>query len=152
MPQPQVEAFIRRIHRDIPLTQSMGWQIKSVDNDCLLACAPLQPNINDKGTFFGGASAALMTVSAWSLIKYKLEQMSVQNDVVIHKSQNEWSRPQTDLMEIRCQFDGVIDWCKVKERVLIQKKTQHLKVFIEGLAESTVTCKMSADYVILPVK
>lgn len=149
---PQTEAFIERIHQDIPLTQAMGWQIESIQNDRLIATAPLLPNINDKGTFFGGASAALMTISAWSLIKYNLEQRSVQNDVVIHKSKNKWLRPQTDEIKICCQFDEDVNWCEVKERVLSQKQTQHLKVNIQGLAETCVTCTMSANYVILPFK
>ncbi|WP_154222626.1 YiiD C-terminal domain-containing protein [Marinicella rhabdoformis] len=147
-----LEAFVQRIHHDIPLTQTMGWLIETVTSNKLRASAPLGPNVNDKGTFFGGASAALMTISAWSLIKYNLEQMAVHNDVVIHQSHNKWLRPQTGLMEIRCDFDETIDWNAVKDGLLNQNKNQHLKLSIQGLSASIMTCSMSADFVILAIK
>ena len=152
MIDPEIEAFVQRIHQDIPLTHAMGWQIENIDKDQLNASAPLLPNINDKGTFFGGASAALMTISAWSLIKYHLEQLGLTNDVVIHKSQNQWLRPQQDVMQIHCTFDSPVDWSAVQRRLLGQQKTQHLKVVTQGSAGAVVTGTMKANYVILPKK
>lgn len=143
-----IEAFNQRIHHDIPLTQSMAWVIESINDQELLAAAPLAPNINDKGTFFGGASAALMTVSGWAFIKYHLEQRGWMNDVVIHKSQNQWQKPQTDDARIIITAVQPMDWEAIQHR-LEQEKNQKIQLHCTCQQGETTTTEMVADYAII---
>lgn len=41
-----------KLHSQIPLTKLMKMQIKSLDDEKLITTAPLNININDKGTAF----------------------------------------------------------------------------------------------------
>ena len=144
-----IGSFVRRVHQEIPLTQAMEWNVTNVDALHIKAFAPLAPNINDKGTFFGGASSALMTISAWTLIKFQLEQLGLDNDVVIHKSSSQWLRPQNSKMFIECAFQDQPDWQKIKTDLLEQNQNIHLKVICQAANDTDTTCKMKARYVIL---
>ncbi len=143
-----LDAFVERIHQDIPLTEAMAWQVDEINSDHLIASAPLQPNINDKGTFFGGASAALMTISGWAFIKFNLEQRGLQHDVVIHKSQNGWNRPQTDTLHMVIESAEPIDWSQVSEK-LAQNKNIRIRLLCQSGHGEDVTTRMKADYAII---
>ena len=39
----------------LPIAQFMGLEVESYDGDTLILTAPLEPNINDKQTAFGGS-------------------------------------------------------------------------------------------------
>ncbi len=144
-----LNSFVRRIHQDIPLTHFMKWSVSIMDPLHLSAFAPLTPNINDKGTFFGGASSALMTISAWSLIKFQLEKLGLSNDVVIHKSSCQWLRPQKSGIFIDCTFGDRPNWQEIEAALLNQNKNIHLKVKCQARNDTDITCKMTASFVVL---
>lgn len=48
--------------------------------------APLAPNINDKGSAFGGSLVSLMTLAGWSLATWKLGQDGLRADVYVADS------------------------------------------------------------------
>lgn len=150
MTRNTIDAFVRRIHQDIPLTHAMSWQIDQIQSHSLRASAPLAPNINDKGTLFGGASAALMTISAWSLVKFNLEQLGLDNDVVIQSCKNRWLRPQNEDVKLICSVDAGLDWNKIKSDLTQGTSTQHIAISCESKSSAKVTCIMNANYVILP--
>lgn len=143
-----LDAFVERIHQDIPLTAAMHWQIDQIDNQGLKASAPLTPNINDKGTFFGGSSSALMTISGWAFIKFNLEQRGLQHDVVIHKNQNAWLKPQNDTLHMSVEGSQTIDWSQVSEK-LSQNKNIRIRLQCQAGHGDDVTTTMKADYAII---
>ena len=64
-----------KLHTQIPLTKLMQLRVDTMDEKELVTSAPLDININDKGTAFGGSSNAMTIISAWSaclLITQKL--------------------------------------------------------------------------------
>lgn len=65
----------KKLHTQIPLTKLMKLRVETMDDKELITSAPLDVNINDKGTAFGGSSNAMTIISAWSacvLITQKL--------------------------------------------------------------------------------
>ena len=50
---------------DIPLTRAMGLRVESLGEGGIRMNAPLEPNVNDKGTAFGGSLAAILTLAGW---------------------------------------------------------------------------------------
>ena len=74
------------LYSHIPLTKEMRLELVSFNESTLTAKAPLLPNINDKGSAFGGSSSALMIISAWSLIKLCCDTHQINADIVIHEN------------------------------------------------------------------
>ncbi|WP_330217637.1 YiiD C-terminal domain-containing protein [Endozoicomonas numazuensis] len=58
--------FQQWILSNIPLLQTMQLQFDGFDNGVLTMSCPLEPNINDKGTGFGGSIGALATICGWT--------------------------------------------------------------------------------------
>ncbi|WP_299974228.1 YiiD C-terminal domain-containing protein [uncultured Pseudoteredinibacter sp.] len=101
-----LEGFNSEIHRDIPLSQHMGFRF------CKFSCAPeagaelytelpLAPNLNDKNTAFGGSIATLATLSGWSLVTLISRQLNLPSEVVVYHSEQSFNAPITaDLYSI----------------------------------------------------
>ncbi|GGO79768.1 thioesterase [Marinobacterium nitratireducens] len=77
----------------IPLLGHMGlgdfvWDGRRLEIPALLA-----PNVNDKGTGFGGSQATLATICGWSLITLLLREQGLECDLVIADSQLDYRAP-----------------------------------------------------------
>lgn len=92
------------LHQDIPLTRDMGMKIISFDEKTIKVTAPLNRNINDKGSVFGGASSALMIITGWSLIKLNCEKYGIDADIVIHKNETLWQKALYKDLSIKASF------------------------------------------------
>lgn len=113
-----LNAFRKLIKDEIPLSQSMQLEILDYQNNCLTARAPLAPNINDKGSAFGGSQAALMTLVAWGVVWLETRKAGLDCDIVIHKGDITWLLPLTQEIHIQCQAPSA----------------ETLKVFLETFA------------------
>lgn len=61
-----LEALADRVRAAIPLTTHLDFRFTGFDGERLTLTAPLAPNHNDKGTFFAGSQAALLTLAGWA--------------------------------------------------------------------------------------
>lgn len=137
------------IDKNIPIVAHMGLVFKQIGEQELIAHAPLDANINDKGTVFGGSSAALMKVCGWSLIKFNLEQQGIDNDVVVCSSEVRWLRPQYDDLQIK--VSSKIAWQQIVQTIKQKDKIDKQAVSCKILDGNGKICtKMTAKYVILP--
>lgn len=133
----------------IPIVAQMKLCFKQITDSRLFAEAPLDANINDKGTVFGGSSAALMTVCGWSLIKFNLEQRKIDNDVVICSSKLRWARPQHDDLQI--EVSSNIQWQQVIDELKTGNQLRKIQLDCRVIDKNQKTCtKMNAEYAILP--
>lgn len=94
----QLDAFTREIHRDIPLSQHMGFTFREFKCEAdtgalLISDLPLAPNINDKHTAFGGSIATLATLSGWSLVTLLSRHLNLPAQVVVYHSEQRFSAP-----------------------------------------------------------
>ena len=55
------------LNRHVPLFRAMQAQIERCDVTRLALTAPLEPNVNDKGTAFGGSMAAIAALTGWTM-------------------------------------------------------------------------------------
>ena len=53
-----------KLHNEIPLTKMMELKIQDYNEKELITMAPLNININDKGTAFGGSLSTMTIISA----------------------------------------------------------------------------------------
>ncbi len=87
--------FLTWLKTQIPLLTHMGLGELSFDGSKLILPAKLAPNVNDKGTGFGGSIATLATISGWCLTTLILKQHKLECDVMIKESSMQYLRPIT---------------------------------------------------------
>ncbi len=149
----KLQPFQAFLYANIPLVKHMQLRLKTIDEGCLMASAPLAPNINDKATVFGGSSAALMTICGWSLIKFNLENWHVNNDVVIHQSKIKWRRAQHDDMTIRAVTRADVSWKQLADSLKDKNRSSKIHILTQIIDQTGEVCtEMEASYVILKNK
>ena len=79
--------------RLIPQVLAMQVQLAGERDGRLCLRAPLGPNVNDKGTAFGGSLVSLMTLAGWCLVSHRLEQAGLQGEVYVADSQVRYLAP-----------------------------------------------------------
>ena len=80
------QRLIRFIRDEIPLARAMDLRLQRHDADMLSLCAPLPPNVNDKGCAFGGSLVSLMTLSGWALVELALRERGETCDLYVGES------------------------------------------------------------------
>ena len=76
----------------------------------LTLVAPLAPNINDKGSAFGGSLSALLTLAGWGLLWLRTKEANMPCDLVIHRAEIRYVRPVTGPILVRCPQPGDGEW------------------------------------------
>lgn len=92
------------LHRDIPLTRSMGLQVVECNGHGLLVRAPLAPNINHAATVFGGSLAAATTLVSWGMLWLVMKQLKQPANILIQESSISYLRPVTKDFIARCEY------------------------------------------------
>lgn len=94
--QGSVEAAIEHLRaqsRSMPPVAAMAFDVVDYDGERLRMQAPLGPNVNDKGTAFGGSMTSLMTFAGWGLVTLRLQQAGLVADVFVADSHVHYRKP-----------------------------------------------------------
>lgn len=81
------------LHQQIPLSAAMGMSVRLITEASVTLAAPLAPNINPKGTVFGGSASTLCILAAWSTLHTRLLDAGLPSEIVIHTNTMEYQRP-----------------------------------------------------------
>ena len=90
--------------RRIPLGGAMGLSIARLDEDGLCLDLPLKPNINDKGTAFGGAMSSAMLLAGWSLPRLLLKRAGLEGELVVSRCETRFIAPVSDDFRVICDW------------------------------------------------
>ena len=96
-----LEDLADRIREQIPLTAHLGVRLAALEETSLCMEAPLEPNINDKGTMFAGSQAALLALGGWALTTLLGEAECGRLDVLAVRSQLQYLAPLAGPADIR---------------------------------------------------
>lgn len=88
----------------IPLGSAMALELSRLDADGIELRAPLAPNVNDKGTAFGGALVSLMILAGWSLPRLLLRRQGIARDLVIGRCEVRFLAPVTGELRAECDW------------------------------------------------
>ena len=70
--------------KNLPITQFMEMDVESYDGKTLILAAPLDPNINDKQTAFGGSLYNASVMACWGMAYLKTQEAGIVcNQVVV---------------------------------------------------------------------
>lgn len=90
--------------RDIPMGGAMAVSVTRLDEEGVELSLPLAPNINDKGTAFGGSLASAMILAGWSLPRLLLRRAEMQAELVIGRSETRFLAPVSGPFQARCRW------------------------------------------------
>jgi thioesterase domain-containing protein len=108
----QTQQLVQFIRNEMPLAKAMDLQLDAVAHDRLGLRAPLAPNINDKGSAFGGSLATLMIVNGWALVEMALRLKKMDCDVFIAESQVRYLDPVWQDLRSQAKVILATDWAR----------------------------------------
>jgi thioesterase domain-containing protein len=94
--QETADEFLIWLKEQIPLINHMGFGDLIYDGHSLQMPAELAPNVNDKGTGFGGSLSTVATLCGWALVTLYLREQGRDCDVMIRDSQINYLAPITE--------------------------------------------------------
>lgn len=104
-------SFQKRLNTEIPLSTALQIEVKRVEELGVELTAPLAPNINHKGSAFGGSANSVAVAACWSLITGFVELEQIPCDfIVIADSQMDYIKP------IKSDFRAIAEWESDAER------------------------------------
>jgi len=83
---------------NVPLARAAEISVHSYDGNALVLQAPLEPNINDKGTAFGGSIYVLCVASGWGMSSIKAKELQLDGELVVAKAEIEYLRPLDEML------------------------------------------------------
>ncbi|OEU63525.1 MAG: hypothetical protein BA870_06960 [Desulfuromonadales bacterium C00003094] len=109
MYQQAIRELNERFRRQIPLTVHLGLEISAWNGSALRMDAPLEANLNDKGTGFAGSIASLATFAGWALITLAVEERCGAAEVAVYRSNISYRRPINSDFYALCQLPKEVE-------------------------------------------
>ncbi|APW65466.1 thioesterase [Poseidonibacter parvus] len=143
-----IQELQEKLHNEIPLTKLMQVNINKYNKEELVSNIPLEININDKGTAFGGSLSTLTTISAWSmcwLISKELEINST--NIVVIKNETSFFKPVTKDIVCHTKKPSFEDILIVKEKI-DKKGSASIKIESQ-IIENNETCVVYTGFYVI---
>lgn len=141
----ELDQLARQVRDAIPLTGHLSFDYQDFDGELLTVTAPLAPNHNDKGTFFAGSQAALVTLAGWSLTTLLANRAGLPSDVVAVKSELRYTLPLHGDLRLQARADD--DQRQRFNERLRHKGRAALTVTVRGLNPAgDVVCEFQGVY------
>ena len=108
----KIRSLQKYLNEHIPLSKAMGVEVIEASINGVKLSAPLSPNINHRGTVFGGSASAVAILSAWSLLYLRLKYENINSRIVIQRSTMIYKHPIIDTFTSSSDVPGPSDWFK----------------------------------------
>ena len=145
---PATAALTRFLHEHIPLAAAMQLSATAYDGERLQLAAPLAPNVNDKGTAFGGSLYNLAVLCGWSLLRLKLNEAGLQHkNIVIHEANTRYLLPVTGELHAACTLTG--DVLTEFMQPLQKKGRARITLTVAIHQQDHVAVEFTGNYVVL---
>ena len=93
MDNPLLGLLQQTLQREMPITEAMGIEVASYDEQQLAMRMPLEPNRNHQYSAFAGSLNALCTIVGWGSIFLQLYQSGLTGNIVIRRGKIRYLRP-----------------------------------------------------------
>ena len=142
------EILQEKLHTQIPLTALMNFEIEDYNNEELITKAPLNINVNDKGTAFGGSLSTITIISAWSMCWLVSKQLGYDSkNIVIIKNSTSYRKPVTK--DIFCYTKKpTVDEIETIYKKLKEKGSASVKISSKIIENDEVCVNFEGIYVI----
>ncbi|WP_269532210.1 YiiD C-terminal domain-containing protein [Chitinimonas sp. BJYL2] len=136
------------LHQSIPLTRLMGVDATAQADGRITIAVPLAPNVNDKGTGFGGSLAVVATLAGWVEVQRQLDLAGLGDSVEIVIQRGET----TYLLPVTADFSATADELDTDVlgrflRLFARKGLARLALTASVHCEGVLTARFEAEYV-----
>ena len=101
-----LRVFEAECRRDIPLLTAMELSLTGYADLVLTMEAPLAPNINNKGTAFGGSLASIGLFGGWAVATLAFMDHGIDNtEIVVFKNEVTFERPARGHLLVKVALD-----------------------------------------------
>ena len=101
-----LQQFEADCRRDIPLLTAMELSLVAYRDLALTMEAPLAPNINNKGTAFGGSIASIGLFGGWAVATLAFMDHGIDNpEIVVFRNEMTFERPARGHLVVRVTLD-----------------------------------------------
>lgn len=138
------------LHTHIPLSAAMQVEVFTATPEIIELHAPLAPNVNHRGTAFGGSIATLATLAGWSLLRVRLDGMDPLPHLVIRRNTMEFLHPIPGAFSARTHFPEEVDWPAFLT-TLAQRGKARVQLVVEVISANTVAARLEGTFVALAV-
>ena len=93
------------MHEHIPLSRAMGLEVLEAGSYRVALRAPLAPNVNHRGSVFGGSLSAVAMLAGWGLCRVNVDGADPMPNLVIASSQMDFVHVATGDFTAVCEAD-----------------------------------------------
>jgi thioesterase domain-containing protein len=137
---------------DIPITQAMQIRLGQYDEDSLTLCAPLAPNVNDKGCAFGGSLSSLLTLAGWGLMALRLKARNQDCEIYVQDSTIRYLAPVWAELSARAELADGESWDDFFATLAARGKARLRTMSRTSLADGRDACTLDARFVAIVKK
>jgi thioesterase domain-containing protein len=138
----------QQLYRQIPISQALGITVVDAGLDEIVITAPLQQNLNHRGTAFGGSIAAVAILCGWSLVYTRLDAENEKPTIVIQHSEIRYLKPILASFTARARLADAEKWTQFLGTLSRHGKAR-TKVIVEIEAENGLSATFQGIYVSL---
>lgn len=131
---------------DIVPAKALGIDVSNHWKNGIELRAPLELNLNDKGTGFAGSLSSILTLAGWALITRELQEAGLAVDVMVVKSETEFSAPVTG------DFTATCETTDAKIARVLQNLVNNGRSRITLQSEIPGCARMTASYAVIQRK
>ncbi len=139
----ELEDYLRH---QIPIAETMGFQILKAQTDCVDLFVPLIPNRNHLGTAFGGSTYSMSVLSCYAWLFYQLQIQKLAGHVVIKSGQIKYFSPVNQDFNSVCLAAKAADIEKFLN-ILKRKNRSQISLQSQVIVNSEVKCEFVGEFV-----
>ncbi|QFU00979.1 Putative thioesterase [Halomonas sp. THAF5a] len=147
--EDDMAAFLAWLGEAIPMVGTLGIREMTRDDQRLTWQLALTPNLNDKGTGFGGALAAQTTLLGWCWTTLWLRRRGLARDVVVAEATQRFLAPVTGDYRLVCEPEADDGPARLEER-LAQRGRGRIALVQRLWCGDTLCLEARGDYAVLP--
>ncbi|MGA8709551.1 MAG: YiiD C-terminal domain-containing protein [Steroidobacteraceae bacterium] len=136
------------LHQAIPLSRAMRVRVIAISDERAVLSAPLEPNINHRGTVFGGSAGTLATLAAWSLLHSRLQRRLPASSLVLQSSSIDYLRPMCSDFRAQAELAPGADW-ELFQRTLERRGRARIAAIAQLWAVEQAAARFSGEFVAL---
>ena len=92
----------RLLHREVPLSATIGVVVHAYDGSQIEMQADLEPNINVHGVAFGGSIYSTCALTGWGLLVLRLEDRGLEPRIMIAGAEIDYLKPVNQTIRASC--------------------------------------------------
>lgn len=94
-----------QLENEIPITKELKFTVQELSLEKAICSLPLSPNINHKGTLFGGSQYSGCALACYSLFLFNVRSLKeVTNNIVVSHAEISYKKPAHDDVRIEATW------------------------------------------------